>query len=257
MLADGGPPTTSFIGHGHGHGPGGHGNVSQELQRHCASVGPNDPVCAGIAGGEMAEQLLTKPPLSCVVKLIDEYMDCGTRLTESQEVAGYNAFTNATGLKPINLAEVFNIMQDQADTLFQLNAFYFFIPVLILILIIIIILAATNKMSWAAAIFFAVLAIYILYISSIVYQIAAENSYHRKFDQLRDLANTADESYRAGVAYIPQGLLATACAITCVGDDCGSDPSTCWTCNEPDCKPCPCRGSKPSCKSCKGSGKIH
>ena len=193
----------------------------------------------------------TKAPLSCVAQIIEKYMDCDTKLTTTQEIAAYNAWTSTTGYTPLDMNKVFSTMQTQADDLFNLNSFYFFIPVLLLILIILGILIFASKLRWEVGLLFALLAIYLLYGFSIAYRIVAQNSYHDQYAQLQNQASSNAKAYQQSVAYYPQGLLAVSCAITCNG---ACDPTTCWTCNDkskckPKPNPCKCTKGR-SCHKC-------
>jgi len=168
------------------------------------------------------------PPLSCVQELIKNNMYCGQRFTSEQEQKAFKAFTEVTQWNPINLEEVFAQMRNQADDIFMLNAYYFFIPLLILIIIVIWVFVLTYRINWILALFLSILAILTLYLFSIAYRNAAENSYNNHYNNLRNIARSAQQSYEKSIAYWIQGLLASACAVT----NCTDKPS--WTCNKKD-----------------------
>jgi hypothetical protein len=165
-------------------------------------------------------------PLTCIQKLISDYMYCGERLTSDQEQRAFRAFSEVTQWQPINLEEVFSQMRQQSDDIFMLNAYYFFIPLLILIIIVIWVFVITYRISWILALFLSILAILTLYLFSIAYRNAADSSYNTHYNKLENMARDAQQSYERSVAYWVQGLLASSCAVT----NCTDKPS--WTCNK-------------------------
>lgn len=222
--------------------------ISGNLQNYCGSVGASDPVCAGIAGGNAAYDFTTTKPFSCVVDMVKNYMCCGGTLTQEQKSAAYQAFTNVTGFRPFDNVGLLNSEQSQADTIFNANSFYIYVPVMLLIIIIIWIFVGTGRMSWAVGAFFTVLTIIILYGFSVAYRIAVKNSYRKYYELQVNRARAAQNSYENGVAYFLQGIMASACAVTCNGECPTGD---CWTCNEPECHPCTECTPTRKCSSCK------
>lgn len=202
--------------------------ISATMSTYCETVGLTDPTCAALAGGTLVNNVVTVPPVACVLEHIETYMCCDSTLSEQQKTAAYEAYVNATKYTPLSMVDFINDEQLQSNRAVTLNAVFFFVPVMLLILIIIWIFVGTGHMNWPMGIFFSLLTIIILYGFSVAYRVTARNSYDRYYSNQLKRAKDAEIGYRNGVAYMLQGLLAASCAITSDGTCAGG---SCWTCN--------------------------
>lgn len=196
-------------------------------------------LCAAVAVGQIAEQ----EPFSCMIQLVDEYMNCNEDIPKEKRDAAYKAFTDVTGYNHADLKKIANEFNTENIDLVNLNAFYLFVPLIILIIVMIWVMVGFGWFNWAAGLFFTVLAFAILYSFNIAYRIHANNLLENRKKALDKIASETQSNFENSLAYWPQGFFAAACAITC------EDGDNCWTCNEID--PCPPSGTsaKRSCRT--------
>ena len=213
---------------------GGDQELFDEMQRAaecaCGSEGPNGgPLCAALAAGEVVSQ----QPFSCMVDLINNYSNCDGDIPESKRKAAYKAFTDVTGYRPADLNSIFDTVDDEFVALVNFNAFYMFAPTMVLVLIIVWLMVGFRLINWVIGLFLTVLVIVILYGFSILYRIHFQSYLNSRTAEIQNQATLAQNSFENSIAYWPQGMFASACAVTC--DDSGD----CWSCNETNnCPPC-------------------
>ena len=173
-----------------------------------------------------ATKLPTTPPISCMLNLLTgPYSQCGSRIPDDKLKAAYDAFTEITGYKPVDLGQIFNQLNEEQKTILAFSTLYIFMPIFIIILIAIWLMVGFGWFNWIVGIFLTVSAIVIMYIFIIAYRIHIENFLNSQTDQLEKDTRNAQDNFQNSVAYWPQGLFGIACAITATG-------TTGWQCNE-------------------------
>ncbi len=175
-------------------------------------------------------------PFSCLHNVIEKHSTCGTNLTPKTTQAAYQAFTNVTSYKPMDMNNVFSTLNAETYNIVNFTAFYMCMPVLILFLIIIWLMVGFRWVHWPLGIFLTVLVFVVLYGFTIAYRIHAQNYLNSKLDSLKEITKNADDNMATTVASLPQGLYAVACAV----DSNGASGS--WECNKKSdknaCPPC-------------------
>lgn len=204
--------------------------VQSAIEYACGSEGPEGgPLCAALAAGQVASQ----PPFNCMIDLIQNYSNCGEDIPKPKREAAFKVFSDVTGYKSIDIGSIFTSFNRDISALFNLNAFYMFVPVMILFLIIIWLMVGFRWMNWVLGLFFTVLVIVVLYGFSILYRVTIENYVRSHTPLVQNELNAFQENFENSIAYWPQGLFAAACAVTCNGS------TGCWACNRsPVCPPC-------------------
>lgn len=205
--------------------------VERSIECAIASEGPNvGPLGQAYVLGEVA----SRPPISCMIDLVtDPNSECGVEIPSNKRKAAFNAFSEVTGYKPINLSQSFNHITSTQKKILNFNAFYIFFPIFLLGLIVIWLMVGVGWIDWIVGLFLTALSFLILYGFSMAYRIHAQNFLNNENNQLQNDANAAQTNFENSIAYWPQGLFAVACAVTATG-------GTGWTCNEPgDCPTCP------------------
>ena len=219
----GGPPVA---------GPSGsaNGDLFSQVQKavdQAYEQGKNTSLCAAVE----AAQLVEEEPFSCMVELVDKYMNCNQDIPQDKIDLAAEAFIETTGLQTTNLDRVTGEINAINQDIVHLNAFYTFVPVLIFVIILIWVMVGFGIMNWALGLFFTVLAVVVLWSFNIAYRIHARNLLQQSAANLNNLAIEADNNFKDSLAYWPQGMFAVACAVTC------EEGTECWTCNGTS--PCP------------------
>ena len=208
--------------------------ITAGLEAHCASTGPGGgSLCAAIGLGEMA----TEAPISCILELITNFMNCGQVLTPAQLNAAYTAFVQVTGFKPFDQAGALNELENSLEVFANITVFYFIVPITIILVVAILLMAGFSWITWIAALFFSIAIIVVMYAVSVAYRISIENALRTRFSNLENAAVAANLNLQSTIGYVPQGLLAASCAIVGTGGT-----GTPWTCN-----PVPCAGGPGVC----------
>lgn len=197
--------------------------------------GAVDCACAEGTGGSLcsavvAGQVMTQQPWSCMVDLVDQYMNCGQDISEDKRKAAYQAFVNTTGFKGVDYSQIATEINRSTADIVNLNAFYLWVPLFIVILVILWVMVGFGWLNWAVGLFMTVLAFGILYSFNIAYRIHADRILENRRKNFGKFADTAQGQFENSVAYWPQGLFASACAVTC-------EDGNCWSCNETPCPP--------------------
>ena len=178
--------------------------------------------------------IASKPPISCMIDLMTgPYVDCGAKIPNDKRKDAYNAFTEVTGLKPINLNNVLTNLNNQQKNILKFNAFYIFFPLFLLSVVAIWLMVGFSWFDWAVGMFLMGLIFIVLYGFSILYRMHAQSYLNDQNTILQNDATNAQNNFENSVAYWPQGLFATACAVTAPTGGTG------WICNETqDCQSC-------------------
>jgi len=165
-----------------------------------------------------------KQPLSCLIELMNNYMYCGEPIPEFKRRLAYKAFTDVTGFKPANFEEIFNIIREHQNKVIKFTAFYVYLPIIIIIVIILLGLALIGSITWGGAIFGSIATIIILYIFAVGYRFHTVNFLSSRTQETLALSRGIQQNLENTIAYLPQGILSSACAITC-------NNLGCWKCN--------------------------
>ena len=165
-----------------------------------------------------------KQPLSCLINLINDYMYCGESIPEEKKRLAYKAFVDVTGFRPANFEEIFRIIREHQKAVIRFTALYVYLPVILIIIVILWGLALIGSITWGGAIFGTVATIIILYIFATAYRFHTTNFLSSRTEETLALSRSIQHNLENTVAYLPQGILASACAITC-------NNLGCWKCN--------------------------
>lgn len=203
-------------------------NIKSSLECSCnLPENSNTPLCLALKSG----QLLNTTPFKCMIDVIEKHSTCGTTLTPETKQAAYQAFTDVTGYKPLDMQTVFETLNKDTYTIVTYTAFYIFMPVLLLFLIIVWLMVGFQWIHWPLGIFITVLAFVVLYGFSIGYRINAQNYLNQQTEALKNLSISADENLKTTIAYLPQGQYAVACSIASNGNPnawkCNKQPNNC------------------------------
>ena len=213
--------------------------ILNEVQNaiNCNCTGSTGSLCDLVNAAAIINQV----PLSCMTNLLTgEFSQCGAIISDAQRQAAFNAFTDITGFKPVDLNQAFSIITEDEKKVLAFTAFYIFFPLGLIILIGIWILAIVGTFTWPLALFLSIFLFIILYLLSIAYRNQAEHSLNSRNTQLRTIVSESQTNFQNSVALFPQALYAIACAITGNG----------WRCN-------PTVLSQSSCASCVGKEMIN
>lgn len=188
----------------------------------CSSEGPNASLCRAVIAGNIA----FTEPFSSMIDLIQNDSNCGTNIPSQKRQQAYNAFSEVTGYKPINLSNSFNTISSTNKTIVNFTASYIFAPVFIVIIIAVWIMVGFGWFNWAIGIYLTGLAFIILYGFSILYRLHTDSFIDSQNTKLQNDAVNAQQNFANSIAYWPQGLFAVASAVNSTG-------STGWLCNGP------------------------
>lgn len=170
------------------------------------------------------KELFKEPPLSCLIDLVHNYMYCGESIPQAKRILAYKAFVDVTGYKPINFEEIFKDLEKQHGDFINFNSYYIYFPIAVIVIIFLWGLVLVNRLSWAEALFGTITVLIILYIFAMAYRIHGNDYLSNKNQQFAEKAKEIQQNNENIIAYLPQGLLAVACAITC-------NNRSCWKCN--------------------------
>ena len=199
--------------------------VTQNLEAYCDTVGEaGGSLCKAMTVGDLAYE----QPISSMIDLISNNMECGVPLTEEQKTNAYNAYLKVTGLTEVDYEKIIKTVQNEFAYLFRFNSFYMFLPITILVTIIVWLMVIVGWITWPVGSFITTLVWIILYGASVAYRIHLTSMLRSRFKVLFDDASKAQKSRQDSVAYMPQALFAVASAITTPG----SGPQ--WYCNPRD-----------------------
>lgn len=208
--------------------------VERAVECAIATEGPNvGPLGQSVALAAVANQ----PPISCMVNLVTGPLaDCDSEIPSDRRQAAYNAFSQVTGYRPIDLNRAFQNITAQEKQLLNFTALYIFLPMFLLSLIAIWLMVGFGWINWVIGLFLSVVVFIIIYGFSIAYRLHAQNFIATNGGQLERDAEAAQMNFQNSIAYWPQGLFAVACAVTATG-------GTGWSCNPVlDCPTCPGSG---------------
>lgn len=161
-------------------------------------------------------------PFSCMYNLIQNHSNCNTFIPEDKRRKAYQAFSDVTGYKPLNLSSPLNTINEQNKKIANLTVVYLFLPIFIIIFVVTWLLVGFNWIDWIVGLYFIVFAFTILYVFSIFYRIHVNNYIDSTTSSINNYSTQAQENFENSIPYLPQGLYSIACAIT------GSE----WKCNE-------------------------
>jgi hypothetical protein len=197
--------------------------IQNDILNCCGREGPDhNPLCKAVNSGE----IVSRPPYNCMINLIDKYCTEGQTISDEQKKAAFNAFSDTTGFKPMDLTKIVNNLANQGNNLANFNSFYMFMPITILLIIFIWLMVGFKRINWALGLFATVFVIVILYSFSIAYRLNVQTYVRNRQSSLNNEIEQAEENYRNSVAYWNQGLFAAACAVTCTGG------TGCWSCQK-------------------------
>lgn len=209
--------------------PPGCGQVAQlqnAIQGCCGLTGlTGNSLCKAIAAGE----LFSQPPYSCMTELITKYCDQHQPITDAQKHAAFEAFSDTTGYKPMDLTRITENLANQGTNLANFNSFYMFMPMIILLLLFIWLMVGFRRINWAVGLFATVFVIVILYSFSIAYRLNVQTYVRNRHSNLNAEIHQAQENFQNSIAYWNQGLFSAACAVTCTGTS--GSPTGCWMCH--------------------------
>lgn len=201
-------------------------------------IGSEGPAISSLAKATLMADMFETPPFSCFLSLLSgQYSECGTVIPPALRKAAYDAFVSITGYTSPDVSDFLRNLNEQQLTIAAYNAFYIFVPILILTIIGIWLMVGFNWFDWPIGVFLTVIAVVILYGSSILYRLSLKAFIESKNRELTEGATGFNTSFADSLAYWPQGFAAAACAVTREGGTGGT-----WVCNDnPTCPGCPPR----------------
>lgn len=203
-------------------------NMQAAIECTCTNGDDNNMFCRSMAAGE----LLTTEPFNCMVQVINDQSVCGTKYPENVTTAAYNAYTDVTGVKPLNMNQIFQNLYNQQNLILNFNSFYIFMPILILIILVVILGVGFKWIHWPVGLYIITFSFVILYGFSIGYRIHGETFLKGRNKNILQETEQYQKNYEESIAYLPQAIFAVACAVANNGD-----PDS-WKCNPPPCPPC-------------------
>lgn len=173
-----------------------------------------------------AINLPTTQPVSCMLDLVTgPYSKCGSSIPDDKKQAAYDAFSEITGYRPIDLNHIFDNLNEEQKTILAFNSFYIFVPLLIILLIAVWLMVGFGWFNWVIGIYLTISAILVIYIFSVAYRLHVQNFLDSRVNQVKSDADAAQNNFQNSIAYWPQGLFAAACAVMATG-------TTGWRCND-------------------------
>jgi ABC-type multidrug transport system fused ATPase/permease subunit len=177
---------------------------------------------------DISEDLIKSEPISCILKLMADYMDCDSKISKHKVEKAWKVYSNVKGEKEIDLVKILNEFGEQAVIRGSITAFALLFPLLILSFVIIWLFAWYIGNKWALATYASVIVNVFIFIIGAGYQVSLEVYEKDSLKSIHDYLSEIQQSKRDSVVYEIQGLLAAACAVTC------EEGEKCWYCND-DC----------------------
>ena len=146
--------------------------LNNNIENCCGSEGPNSTLCKI----KNVADIMSQKPLSCLIDLINNYMNCGQQLTQDQKNAAYQVFSTITNNAPINFNQVFETLRTQQISNTDYYSLYIFFPITFLMLVLILVMAIFKWINWIVAIFLMMFVILVFYGFSVLFRI---NSYKK------------------------------------------------------------------------------
>lgn len=198
-------------------------NVERAIECAIASEGPD---VGPLGQSLLLAEVVNEPPISCMIDLITgPASDCDVEIPEDRRRAAFDAFTDVTGFRPVNLGVFFHHFTNEQERLLNINTFYIFFPTFVLAMLAVWLMVGFGWFDWMAGLFLSVLIFFILYSFSLFYRIQAHNFLTNQNHLFQNEAVISQSNFEDSIAYFPQGLFAVACAVTSDGDG--------WVCNDP------------------------
>lgn len=169
------------------------------------------------------------PPLSCMINLIDNYMNCNQKFPEDKLTAAYNAYIKTLNINPPNQEAFINSIRSKILSANEFISIYIFALLGFIVLVLIVTIFVASGKSLGPAMYLALTVLMIIYSANITYRLYWRSKNIESFDDLVTNAQKDDKAYKDSIAYMPQALMAVACAITC---DQQSNPKDCWSCTQ-------------------------
>ena len=168
---------------------------------------------------------MNQVPFSCMTNLLTgPFSECGSEIPVSRREAAWNAFSEVTGYRPVDLNQAFTTLSDQQKQIINFTAFYMFVPIFVVITLGICFMIAAGWINGYTGLFLIGLLFIILYGFSVLYRVFVLDFLSSEHQQLQNNIAAAQDNFQNTIAYWPQGLYAVACAVTATG-------TTGWTCN--------------------------
>jgi uncharacterized membrane protein YecN with MAPEG domain len=226
-----------------------HALVEQRCKQENAN---NNALCRAVEASNMAYT----EPISCMLDLIDGSMNCGQKFPQEKLDQAYQIYTQTTGFTPLQNPNVFEELQTHSNEFQNYNVLYYYVPIAILFIILIWMMVGFGLMAWPVGIYISMFVIVVLFAFAAAYRLHTTHHNNNRFMNLQQITNQNLQAYQNSIAYIPQGLFAVACALTCEGT------TGCWQCNNNSSSSCTsasssCTSASSSCSSADWEPSSH
>ena len=204
-------------------------NIQTVVDNCCSTDGSSsNSLCRAIIAGD----ILQTQPISCMIDLIDRYMNCGQEISQDKKVAAFEAFSDITGYEPIDVNTSLNTLRNDFDKVISYTIFYTYVPIGFLLFLGIWLSVIAGWINWVIALILTIVLVMVLYIFSILFRSQINTILNNDFNALNTSATNAQKSFQDSIALLPQALFGVACAVTCESGE------KCWLCNEVSCPTC-------------------